>query len=46
MCFLFPQQFMVWRLPNREVGAQPEPEGLELPPEYITRDSGIYISNN
>lgn len=34
------QQFMVWRLPDREIGAQPEPEGLELPPEYITRNSG------
>lgn len=33
------KQFMVWRLPDREIGAQPEPEGLELPPEYITRNS-------
>lgn len=31
---------MVWRLPDREIGAQPDPVGLELPPEYITRNSG------
>jgi hypothetical protein len=30
---------MVWRLPDREIGAPPEAEGLELPPEYITRNS-------
>lgn len=34
------QQFMVWRVPTREIGAVPYQEGLELPPEYITRDSG------
>lgn len=29
---------MVWRLPSREIGGVPYEEGLELPPEYITRD--------
>ena len=38
-----PQQFMVWRLPDREIGVPPEPEGLELPPEYITRNSGVCV---
>ncbi|CAI8058456.1 hypothetical protein GBAR_LOCUS31792 [Geodia barretti] len=33
------KQFMVWRLPDREIGVPQEPEGLELPPEYITRNS-------
>ena len=32
---------MVWRLPDREIGVPQEPEGLELPPEYITRNSGV-----
>lgn len=30
---------MVWRLPDREIGVPPDPVGLELPPEYITRNS-------
>lgn len=30
---------MVWRVPSREIGAVPYEEGLELPPEYITRDA-------
>ena len=29
---------MVWRLPSREIGGVPHEEGLELPPEYITRN--------
>ena len=36
------QQFMVWKVPSREIGAVPFPEGLELPPEYITRNEGQY----
>lgn len=32
---------MVWRVPSREIGAVPYEQGLELPPEYITRDTGI-----
>lgn len=32
------KQFMVWRLPSREIGGLPYEEGLELPPEYITRN--------
>lgn len=32
------KQFMVWRVPSREIGAVPYQEGLELPPEYITRN--------
>lgn len=34
------QQFMVWRLPSREIGGVPYEEGLELPPEYVTRNPG------
>ena len=29
---------MVWRLPSRDIGGIPYEEGLELPPEYITRN--------
>lgn len=29
---------MVWRLPSRDIGGFPVEEGLELPPEYVTRD--------
>lgn len=32
------QQFMVWRLPSRDIGGIPYEEGLELPPEYVTRN--------
>lgn len=32
---------MVWRVPTREIGAVSYQElGLELPPEYITSDTG------
>lgn len=41
---VFIQQFMVWRVPTREIGAVPYQEGLELPPEYITRDAGKYYA--
>ncbi len=29
---------MWWRVPTREVGGVPLPEGLELPPEYLAAD--------
>ena len=34
------QQFMVWRVPSREIGRPIEEEGLELPPEYMAQYSG------
>ena len=33
---------MVWRIPTRDIGGVPYDEGLELPPEYITRDESNY----
>lgn len=29
---------MVWRLPSRDIAGLPYEEGLELPPEYVTRN--------
>ena len=40
---LFAQQFMVWRIPTRDIGGTPYEEGLELPPEYITRNESELI---
>ena len=34
---------MVWRIPTRDIGGVPYDEGLELPPEYITRDESNYL---
>ncbi len=34
---------MVWRIPTRDIGGTPFEEGLELPPEYITRNESEYF---
>ena len=33
---------MVWRIPTRDIGGTPYEEGLELPPEYVTRNESEY----
>ena len=38
--FVYSQQFMVWRVPTREIGVPPLDEGLELPPGFTGTESG------
>ena len=37
---VYSQQFMVWRVPTREIGVPPLDEGLELPPGFTGTESG------